>query len=666
MLVHSLFAGVRSAAIAALVMVMLFAGAARADDARARFPEQYSMTPGGVNAQTGRFIYSKTDLEIGPLKFVRNWGSMPNPRWSPNGSRIMGLNRQYAGASVGWNHSLNQGVRLDGSTDVRRVYVYAGGRTYTFLIGADDSFLPMNHESQGTSLSWQSPYWFFINHEGDVYRFDAIPQGDPNNLYDDVQKGLAGVVYANGARTDFKYNANGNPKFVVSNRGYAVILDYDANQNVSAVCGVNLAITYADENSTCAGSTFKVQYAYDATGKRLTQVTDLRGHVVQISYTPTPISHDIVLPTCISLPNSVTCAVQNAYGPAPDDPLGRTEPDQVHLQTMADGKTWKFLYGPEESPSDVPYIAGKPRHSYIWITDPENKVTGLVYDRGHLIEYAGPDKRTTYHYASKSMAVSPFPGALPIEYSYFDSSPALVSEIEGNREYFEHDGRRNITVRSSWPKGAAMPPPPDPDLGRCCVSANPLPIPTGAATVTFTYLPNYGGTTNFGNRVVMGCGSGAPDEKLCDKPLSRTDARGNVTNYTYDQAHGGVLTETGPADANGVRPQTRYGYIQRAAWVAASGGGYVQLSHPVWLLASKSICKTSAATGNPASPCAAGASDEVRTLYDYGPDSGPNNLELRGVVEDATGQALRSCYGYDARGNRISETTPRAGLASCS
>lgn len=624
------------------------------------------MTPGGVNAQTGRFIYSKTDLEIGPLKFVRNWGSMPNPKWDPNGTRVMGLSREYSGSSVGWNHSLNQGVRPDSSSGVNRVHVYAGGRTYTFLIGNDGSLMPMNHESQGTSLSWQSPYWFFINHEGDVYRFDAIPQGSAASVFDDAQKGLAYVVYANGARTDYKYNSSGNPKFVYSNRGYAIILDYDANQNVSAVCGVNLATAYADENSTCAASTFKVQYGYDSTGKRLTQVTDLRGHVVQISYTATPISHDIVLPVCISLPNSATCAIHNSYAPAPGDTTGRILPDQVGVQTMADGKVWKFLYGPEESLSDMPFVSGKPRHSYVWITDPENKLTGLTFDRGHLIEHRGPGKYLNYHYASRSMAVSPYPGALPIEYSYFDNVPALVSEVEGNREYFEHDGRRNITVRSSWPKGAAMPPPPEPDLSRCCVSPNPLPIPAGAATTTYTYLGDFGGITVGGFRVIMGCGSGPVDEKLCDKPLSRTDPRGNVTNYTYSQAHGGLLTETGPPDANGVRPQTRYSYVERTAWVAAPGGGYAQVGLPVWLLESKSLCKTSTATGNPAAPCAAGAADEVRTLYDYGPNAGPNNLELRGVVDDATGQALRTCYGYDAQGNRIWETKPRAGLASCS
>jgi hypothetical protein len=82
-----------------------------------------------------------------------------------------------------------------------------------------------------------------------------------------------------------------------------------------------------------------------------------------------------------------------------------------------------------------------------------------------------------------------------------------------------------------------------------------------------------------------------------------------------------------------------------------------------------SSCRTSAATGDPAAPCAAGAADEVRIGYDYGPDSGPNNLLLRGMTvtaHDGIGiVTLRTCYGYDARGRRISETRPNANLTSC-
>ncbi len=63
--------------------------------------------------------------------------------------------------------------------------------------------------------------------------------------------------------------------------------------------------------------------------------------------------------------------------------------------------------------------------------------------------------------------------------------------------------------------------------------------------------------------------------------------------------------------------------------------------------------------------CSGGSGDEVVTTYDYGPDSGPNNLFLRGVAVTADGVTLRTCYGYDANGHKTYETKPRAGLASC-
>ncbi|HEY0598183.1 MAG TPA: hypothetical protein VGD20_20395, partial [Sphingopyxis sp.] len=219
---------------------------------------------------------------------------------------------------------------------------------------------------------------------------------------------------------------------------------------------------------------------------------------------------------------------------------------------------------------------------------------------------------------------------------------------------------------SFWPKGAPNPIAPlDPALDECCVLPNtPAAMPAGSVTVGQAFLPSL---PSNGDPYPNGCGAGAIDAKLCDKPIMKIDAKGNQTDFTYERAHGGVLTETGPA-VGGVRPQTRYSYVQRNAWVKNSGGAYVSTGQPIWLLASKSLCKTSAATGNPASPCTAGAADEVRTLYEYGPDSGPNNLQLRGTVEDATGAApARTCYSYDWQGNKISETKPKGttGLGAC-
>lgn len=156
--------------------------------------------------------------------------------------------------------------------------------------------------------------------------------------------------------------------------------------------------------------------------------------------------------------------------------------------------------------------------------------------------------------------------------------------------------------------------------------------------------------------------SGSCTWVTCSRPLSSTDARGSTTDFTYDPTHGGVLTETLPAGSNGIRPVKRYAYSQHYAWVKNSGGGYVQAASPIWMLDSEKLCRTSATVGN---GCAAGSSDEVIVTYDYGPNSGPNNLWLRGKVVTADGVSLRTCYDYDKLGNKIWETTPRAAPGGC-
>lgn len=150
---------------------------------------------------------------------------------------------------------------------------------------------------------------------------------------------------------------------------------------------------------------------------------------------------------------------------------------------------------------------------------------------------------------------------------------------------------------------------------------------------------------------------------LCDKPLWTRDAKGNQTDFTWSSDHGGLLTRTEPAGFNGVRAQVRYEYAQRYAWIKGAGNtGYVQAASPIWLRTKEEFCKTSSAVNG---DCAGGAADEVVTQYDYGLDAGPNNLLLRGIVVSADGTSLRTCYGYDAIGRRISETKPMANLTNC-
>nr|WP_301332522.1 hypothetical protein [Parerythrobacter lacustris] len=148
----------------------------------------------------------------------------------------------------------------------------------------------------------------------------------------------------------------------------------------------------------------------------------------------------------------------------------------------------------------------------------------------------------------------------------------------------------------------------------------------------------------------------------CNKPLTATDANGNVTEYTYND-RGQVLTETRPAPAPGAaRPRVTNSYTLRTAYIKNSGGGAVAAGPPISLLTRTSSCRTLASC--------AGTTDEVVTEYDYGPTTGLNNLLLRGIAvtaENDQGQmeTLRTCFRYNYFGEKIAETQPQAGMASC-
>jgi hypothetical protein len=133
--------------------------------------------------------------------------------------------------------------------------------------------------------------------------------------------------------------------------------------------------------------------------------------------------------------------------------------------------------------------------------------------------------------------------------------------------------------------------------------------------------------------------------KTCNKPSYVVDPKGNRTNYTWDATHGGLLTETsglnsagGCALAGGVCPVTTYGYT---AFAGTDGASF-------YLLTSKQELISSGVT--------------TTTTYEY---DASNHWALKSSVADSGGLSVRSCYKFDATGNLISITTPRAGLTSC-
>lgn len=131
----------------------------------------------------------------------------------------------------------------------------------------------------------------------------------------------------------------------------------------------------------------------------------------------------------------------------------------------------------------------------------------------------------------------------------------------------------------------------------------------------------------------------------CNQPTWTRDAKGNQTDYTYDPAHGGVLTVTQPAGANGIRPQTRYGYAAQPA----NSGSVVKLT-------STSSCRTTASC--------TGTADEARTTLTYGSVTA-NSLQPQSITT-ASGDGSRSMsqtMTYTAPGDVATIDGPLPGTA---
>jgi RHS repeat-associated protein len=148
--------------------------------------------------------------------------------------------------------------------------------------------------------------------------------------------------------------------------------------------------------------------------------------------------------------------------------------------------------------------------------------------------------------------------------------------------------------------------------------------------------------------------------KTCNKPLTSTDAKGNVTTYTYDPTHGGATTVTSPpAATGGTAPQTRNTFTPLQAYIKTSTGSTMASGQPVYQLTATSACQTTASC--------TGALDEIKTTTDFGPQVAgtANNLLPIGMTTASGNGAVSAttAYSYDAIGNRTLVDGPLVGTA---
>ncbi|MBB5720222.1 YD repeat-containing protein [Stakelama sediminis] len=423
-----------------------------------------------------------------------------------------------------------------------------------------------------------------------------------------------------------------------------------ASQGIQRICAYNLV--YVDKSTIidCSKSNVIATITYNQGGE-LSSVTLPDGRRYTFGYTrysgirgynyndmgsiTSPIGRDHL--TCVTTPGNLGCTIANTYDAcdgyrgwdganAYDDATWNGSRDRVIKQVLADGTSETFSY------SD-PKVAGDPcrdvqsvsltRQSSIYAfeisragNEPVNR-TYFIKNAGHVSSVTDPlGRRSEFVWGGANANAS---------YLKRDDLLEQITNPDGSIVQYTYDGRGNVTsMRMKAKPGSGLS-----DL---------------VTTATFP--------------------SSCSNIKTCNRPNAVTDAAGHVTNYEYDGATGLVTKVTEPA-VNGVRPQMRYHYQQLYGWFK-SGNGYARTDSPVWLLASEEYCRTSSADAN--GNCAAGTADKVVKSYQYqqGNASHGSNLLLTGTATTANGQTLRTCYVYDELGNRISETSPRAGLATCS
>lgn len=583
-------------------------------------PRQDARSPTGVSYASGTFTYEARDLSIG--------GEFPQGL-TLDRTYINNVGVGHLGAH-GWTHNFSGGIISysvphpmgEEWPENEEPYIYnvsVGGRSVGFRrisgpipagspVGTYEPITPSGASLVYTGTTLGNGRYIFTDGDGSVINFPLGYQ----------PPGIQDWTAPDGTRLEFGYDpVTIVLRSVISNRGYAILFE-PATSGQRKVCAVNMTQHAITPTSLCPAGVQSVTYAY-ANGAFSPSVPVLAGFTDASGQTTT---YGYVNPNrlgCITLPGQSSCQIQNSYTICyeynPNNGQNEYRNERVTSQTTATGESYAYSY--QFDPGDPPKCT------------PRYEVETTMTVNGTAVTHA-----TTNSANMPQSIVDPLGRTSSFLWNMgggIENEPAQLGRVThplGNSIINSYDARGNLVsqlVRAVPGSGL-------PDLETMSV------YPSTCANI-----------------------------KTCNKPTSVTDARDNVTDYTYDPAHGGVLTETGPA-VSGVRPQTRHEYAQRHAWISNGAGSYVQAATPVWVRTATSLCRTSAATGNPAAPCAT-AGDEVRTSYDYGPNSGPNNLLLRGQaltsIDGGVTTTLRTCYGYDRDGRRVSETQPNANLGSC-
>ncbi|KGJ91170.1 RHS repeat domain-containing protein [Colwellia psychrerythraea] len=473
-----------------------------------------------------------------------------------------------------------------GSVRKESYSVTFGGSTSEFFNCSDHTCVATNNT--GSTLMGNMSNKSFTYHQGKtgiIVRYTLKSAYFTDEEYGSYfERGVSyasQIIYPDGEVLNLSYDIDSSlppnifyrPTLITSNTGYQISFTYLSNDLASGHWGKTASATIVKTSET---SIILAQNTYSLSG-----VTNLQGREWQYSGFGSDSSfEDYSRIFSSKLPDDSSDNI-SVYSET------RTYNNTSHglfvTSVNNNGKTYSYNYTPVTASTKDP----RKQFEQIDITGPE--------------DYSRTIKLATDKYPKKSQRISSEVDSFGHETFYAYTSENRLTQItypEGNKVKFSYDRLGNVTEKRLIAK----------------------PSSSMADIVTSAYYDIYSCDDGF-------------IKIACFKPEYNIDANGKRTDYTF-AGHGGMLTKTEPAAANGTRRVTTNEYLK------AEG---------IYRLIKTSVCG--------GSTC--GSKDEQVTEYSYW-----GNTKLPKSVKKTSGTGSISStitYGYDTAGRVIEEDGPLAG-----
>ncbi|HYG29066.1 MAG TPA: RHS repeat-associated core domain-containing protein [Allosphingosinicella sp.] len=588
--------------VAALLMALLFPASAalgQSPGSGPPLPQMVAPDDAGIDLMNGRRVATDSGISIGPaddpaleLSEGSGFGGTPLAGFHYVRGDYPNFSDEY---QLGDRIEYNRPDRGYGLSN-RAMMGSVGGQAT--LIEKDGSRWTFAQTGEPITNSARYPFRYLVSitrPDGEVltYNYASVPR------YGDIRNTLRSIVSSAGYEMRFEWSSYAAARVTLINRRHAYCAPLDASCRGGAHSWPSIAwSTDASGNVTATTSTLRsVVYGPPQRGARV----GTEGPSLPIyEWHRTITSGAGVVRTHTNHSPNANPPTPSYYGtPAPfsyaGDGLDEIPCDQDQMIWRVQEPSRTLNYHPPACGGD--YVRTNSDGTQV------RRSGGIITDE--------LGRQTTYALRG------PFED-MPVFVGGDLRSVQSVTSPEGNRVIYAYDygrtGRDNLQS----------------------ITISPRP---GSSEPTLTWTRNYPATCTFEQMA------------YCNKPSHEIDSRGNRTDYTYDPVHGGILTQTLPPDANGVRRQIRNSYQQLSARVLNASGQLVS-EPPIWKLVSTSTCRTQASC--------TGTADEVVTTYTYDDSLFPVAETVRAGDNSVSRTITRT---YDPIGNVLTVDGPLPGPA---